>query len=200
MALGPKVRDLKMTKARAYQEETEKAIAEYLKWALQDGKINSPGPSCRKLSLRSLDKIAASCAMAESSPIFPMVVIHTAPVSASMEEIEAALLEKLDKLGEYWIEYTSDGDEFPTLYGIICTWAIVGLASYDLTVDDEGKRSTTLRTISTFQYSERGHDVWNALRLAIFGNHLRNEMMRVRDLRGYGYLIDEGGSDRDCDF
>lgn len=118
-----------------------------------------------------------------------------------MEVVEAAVKKKLLTLGERWkmlISSTGADCEPPTLFAVICTWAIVGFVAYEIdAVNADGE--PFLRTISTFQFSEKGHDVWNSLRVSIFGNHVKNEMAGLNELTGFGKAEDVDVDENDPD-
>lgn len=144
-------------------------------------------------SRKSLDSAKAS------GSILPVTVVEAASSNVSPDVIEAAALKKLVSLGNRWKEILSDenGDyicEPPTLFAVICTWRVVGFAAYEIdTVNDDGL--PFLRTILTFDFSKHGHDVWNSLGIAIFGNHVRDELSTVSDLAGFGTAEEAAPSD-----
>lgn len=148
-------------------------------------------------SRKSLDHAKAS------SSILPVTVVEAASNTVAPDVIEAAALKKLVALGEKWKEILRDdeGDGYicppPTLFAVICTWRIVGFAAYEIdAVNTDGfPVPPFLRTILTFDFSKHGHDVWNSLAIAIFGNHVRDELSIVRDLAGLGIADQETASD-----
>lgn len=183
--LAPRVRDADFSakqdshkKHKSPEAVTKKAVAEYIKWAYADAKLNVASPNSRK----SLDSALAA------GKSLPLLINEAGPRTMSGAELQASALDKLVKLGEQWkasLLEPATGEyitELPTLYAVISTYTVFGFVAYDIDfVRDDGElEEPFLRTIAVFDFSQKGYDVWNSLAVALLGIHVRNEMVDIR--------------------
>jgi hypothetical protein len=99
-----------------------------------------------------------------------------------------------------------DDDSLPILTGLlICSSLVVVVTMNAHAVPSAEDEESGLRFIATFDFSEGGMDVWNALAVAIVGMHVRKMMVRQYEVaveRGeverWGLVDDGKGEDPDA--
>ncbi|KAF2102871.1 hypothetical protein NA57DRAFT_71856 [Rhizodiscina lignyota] len=171
--VGPNSRDaieclrLNVSARRTPEDIIKKTVKTYMKWAYDDANLKTTG----------------------GSSLPPLMVMVTGSKNVAATTLQERALEKLIGLGEKWkqaLRGSPDGDmiaPLPTLYAMVATHNTVGLAAYDVDVRDEDGTPLDpfLRIVTLFNFRDKGHDVWNALRLAMVVVHVRNELCVLRD-------------------
>lgn len=188
-----------MTTQKSPETVFKKSVTEYLKWAYADANLKITSGSTRE----SIDSVLGGVSS------LPLLVIETGSKTVDAATLQNNALKKLIALGEKWKralrqEDSGDNDHvapLPTLYVIVATFNTVGLGAYDIDVcDDDGEPlEPFLRVIKTFDFVHRGHDVWNALDIALMVVHARNEMCYLRDTIQATLGETEGDDDEEYD-
>lgn len=171
--LGPTVRDrVYLRSAFEPQDQIEKAIRSYMKWAVEDA----------ELDMRTA---------------IPLIAIEAAPASTPSGEMHAAIRSKFEAITQRYraalrihrsveaspSSHTTElySQTLPTLYGFITSHTLAALVAYS-PMRDGGE----LKTVAMFDFGDKPYDVWNSLALAITVCHCRNVAAAIADDTGLG--------------
>ncbi|KAF2459089.1 hypothetical protein BDY21DRAFT_362577 [Lineolata rhizophorae] len=152
--VGSRVRD-----AITYKNHTRpeiilaKAIKNYLKWAMQDGKVDT-----------------------NRAP--PIYFVCAQSPTTTVEQMQAVMKQRLNTIAAKYQEIARRGEidtSVPVLWGFICTSNLVACTSYNL-----ANTEPELSNVCIYTYDSSGKDVWHALGIAIAANQIRNVMMDIQ--------------------
>ena len=115
--------------------------------------------------------------------------------------LEAKITRSLDALAERYHEaFTDDPGRtlllLPTLYGIIISYAVVLVVSYDSNVKTQTQTQTNnnqpnknnknnVKTLAVFNFKKYGHDVWNGIAVGICICQARDYLRGLKDDIGF---------------
>ncbi|KAI9728151.1 MAG: hypothetical protein M1828_004612 [Chrysothrix sp. TS-e1954] len=140
-------------------------IKAYVKWTLKDAGL--------------ADKVG-----------WPPILAIQANAKSGGHELQLRMIKQLRKLSREWTRTigrlpANEKIDTPSVYGIIVSQTVLAFVAY-IAQGDTGSRKGTnptaaLHTIGLFDFSDRGYDVWNALALAIFAIHCRNQLVELTE-------------------
>ena len=164
--LGARVRAKQLSK-RNPGSWIKHEIKAYYKWALKDAAL--------------YDKLGWPA----------ILVIQVASSESRGHELQSRMIKRLRKVSQKWSKTIKrlpkdEKFEIPSVYGVIISQTVIAFVTY-VAAEDIGSKSaaeptSALHTIGLFDFSDGGYDVWNAIALAIFAVHCRNQLMDITEL------------------
>lgn len=156
--LGPRTRD--KVKMRLHPEGLlARSVSTYLRWAFEDaGLLPWDAPD--------------------------LLAIQTGHARVPVATLQAGLQAQMAALEKTWRHCIARATgmssaasvRVPTVYGVIISHTLVGIAAYNPSYD--GKEG--IRTVGVFDFGLRNYDVWNSFALAILVMHIRNVVLSLR--------------------
>ena len=175
LSLGARVRDRVFT--RLPPEPTiQKAIIDYRRWAFRDGFLDLRDlPPNLAIQVSTTSSAAGAAASIGKLTTKMHSYAQTYRDFFRVSESELALYHR-DGLSYHRSYHGDYHGDLPTIYGIVITSTVVAVFTHD---SDQPDRE--IRHAGNYDFGEKGHDLWNALAIAILIMQVRSFLLTLSE-------------------
>lgn len=147
--------------ARERQESGQNAaqllareLNNYIKWSYRDAKL-------------------------DSDDYIPLIIVNFALKNEDLETTNARTQDRVRELGDQYLQLWGDAEpKFesspPTIFHIFIARTVMGFGSYDTSA-----KQPEFRNIFFTDWKQRGHDLWNAMAIALLVSQTRTWLAKV---------------------
>ena len=129
-------------------------INNYIRWSYRDAKL-------------------------DSEDYIPLIVVNFALKDEDLEATNARTQDRVRTIGEQYLQLWNKAEpKFesppPTIFHIFIARTVMGFGSYDISVEEP-----EFRNIFFTDWKQRGHDIWNAMAIALLVAQTRTWLAKV---------------------